>query len=334
MTNGAETPGNGSAGSMGGLVAALADSGGLLSQVIGKEAAKALSSVIGSALKVPDAYFSSIAKGVMADAEAKAHIKKQLAAEVGRRALTDEGLLDRMATRWLGDELKKQINREAVAVEAAEDLRSDPPQADKSVDEDFLDRLGSYAENATSERMQKLFGRVLAGEIRTPGTYSLAALNALSLMDQRVAQAVEKAAHWVIGDFIPGDGPFAAGATFGTKSVLEEAGLCYAPASRMRKVKAVNGQVVLAANDKDGAPVFHILTDSPEVSLSITPLTSMGRQIMGLVATTYTDDVLRHVAEGLLATTGAKAVELGTAITVDGALVSRRVGPFDPPVAI
>lgn len=314
------------------VLAVLSDSGGLVGQFIGKEAAKALSSVIGSALRVPDAYFAGIAKGISADADAKTQVKLLIAGEVGKRALIDEALIDRMAQRWLGEQVGKQINREAVAVEAAADLKETPPEGDVPVDEDFLAKFNSYAECATTEQMQKLFGRVLAGEIRKPGTFSMATLHTLSLIDQRVAKIAEKVSPWIVGDFIPGEGDFGEGVKFSLISALEEAGLCYSPASRSRKFTAVNGQIVIAFDVREEAPLLYLKTEQEAVHPMITPLTTVGKQVFALVVPNRTDNDIREVATALLKTSGLSSIELGRSVRIDGVLRAGTSRPFDPPL--
>lgn len=311
----------------------LANNGGVVGQFIGKEAAKALSSLVGSALKVPDAYFSGIATGITSDANAKAKIKEMLAAEIGRKASVDDALIDRMARRWLGDQIGKQLNREAVAVEAVADLGESPAPEDAAIDDEFLARFSAYAENATTEQMQKLFGRVLAGEIRKPGTFSLATLHTLSMIDQKVAKAVEEAAPWVLSGFLPTGGAFASGEKFAIASILEEAGLCYSPASRTRDLKPQDGVIVLAFESRHGSPVLYINTDKPSFQPVITPITTVGKQVFGLITPARSPEDLREVAVALAETHGVTSVELGSATMRDGNLLANRIGPFDPPVA-
>jgi hypothetical protein len=327
MNNPDETPS-----ALAAVLATLSDNGGLVGQFIGKEAAKALSSVIGSALKVPDAYFSSIAKGILSDADAKAHVKALIASEVGRRAVIDDALVDRMSQRWMGDQVAKQINREAVAFEAAADLKEAPPEADLAVDEEFLARFNTYAENATTEQMQKLFGRVLAGEIRTPGTFSLATLHTLSMIDQRVAKVVETVAPWVLSGFFPGDGEFGSGTKFALGSVLEEAGLCHGLASRVRSLSAKDGRVLIPFELTDGAPMLYLNTEKDTLQVSITPLTSVGQQVFALANPQRTDETTREVALALLNTAGVSSIEFGAVVVKAGQPMAGPSKPFEPPL--
>ena len=72
---------------------------------------------------------------------------------------------------------KEQENLEAVTSIAAAELASDESVPPESPDEDWITRFFKYAEDISAEQMQELWGRILAGEIRAPGTYSLRALD-------------------------------------------------------------------------------------------------------------------------------------------------------------
>ena len=61
---------------------------------------------------------------------------------------------------------------------------------------DWLDFFGDYAEKANAEAVRDLWGRVLAGEIRRPGTFSLYTLRILAELDQQVARWFEEEAQF------------------------------------------------------------------------------------------------------------------------------------------
>lgn len=102
----------------------------------------------------------------------------------------------------LDDADRKLENKEAVVLEALEALKSDSLESDKqsegeqpeAVDEDWLNYFGSYAEKATSESMRAIWGRVLAGEVRRPGTFSLTSLRIVSEIRQDVAKVFHQIA--------------------------------------------------------------------------------------------------------------------------------------------
>lgn len=81
------------------------------------------------------------------------------------------------------------LNKQGVILEAIEDLKSDPmpTDTDGAIDDDWLNLFDKYVEQSSSERLQNLWGRILAGEIRRPGSFSLTTLRVLSELDQSTA---------------------------------------------------------------------------------------------------------------------------------------------------
>jgi uncharacterized repeat protein (TIGR03899 family) len=76
-------------------------------------------------------------------------------------------------------EQKRQKNIESITQKAAEDLESESVVSDDPVDEDWTSRFFDYAEDISSADMQGLWGRILAGEIKKPKSYSLRTLDTL-----------------------------------------------------------------------------------------------------------------------------------------------------------
>lgn len=71
------------------------------------------------------------------------------------------------------------------------------------IDEDWLNIFERYAEDASTERMQLLWGRVLSGEVKKPGKYSIRTLRILSELSQRDAEIFEVYADYFFDDFSP-----------------------------------------------------------------------------------------------------------------------------------
>jgi hypothetical protein len=74
--------------------------------------------------------------------------------------------------------------------------------SDEPVDVDWFARWRNCAEDVNDEDMQRLWGRVLAGEVKQPKTYSLHALDMLSRMSKADAELVAKLANLDIGGAI------------------------------------------------------------------------------------------------------------------------------------
>jgi uncharacterized repeat protein (TIGR03899 family) len=107
----------------------------------------------------------------------------------------EESIADRAQRRRIYQDTKKQINIENISQHAARDLRNEEGISAEPIDEDWTSRFFSIAENITSKEMQRLWGKVLAGEVAKPGSYSLRTLDLLKNINTRDAEILTKAAN-------------------------------------------------------------------------------------------------------------------------------------------
>ncbi len=92
----------------------------------------------------------------------------------------------------------KQSNKDGVLSHMLEDLRRAPIPSDSAdhgpiqINEQVMDRLERYSEEASNEQLQEKWGRILATEIRSPGTVSLKTLRLVDELDGNVARIFEQ----------------------------------------------------------------------------------------------------------------------------------------------
>lgn len=111
-------------------------------------------------------------------------ITKQAVNSVGE----DGGKGEKLAEYIMNDMVRKQLNRQAVAAIAIEELRSDPPpKTTIGPSDDWMNKFQRFAEDASSEEIQALWARVLASEIRRPGTVPTRAFRLIDEVDPEVA---------------------------------------------------------------------------------------------------------------------------------------------------
>lgn len=157
-------------------------------------AGAAISRLIGGLTDIPAAWLQAKADEIKATGEARRSVKLALAGAAGAKAISQSELVEQAMISFLPDHLRKQSNREAVAQKALDDLGQNTEAVTKNAAEpeaDWMNVFGRYAEDATSDRLRDLWGRVLAGQIRTPGTFSLTTLRFLSELEMQTAKDFE-----------------------------------------------------------------------------------------------------------------------------------------------
>ena len=96
---------------------------------------------------------------------------------------------------------KRLMNVGAIAGHAAEELK-DKEVPDHDPDPDWTARFFDGAQDVSSEELQKLWGKILAGEVKSPGQTSLRTLSILKNMTQKEAQDFLNLMHYRIWTFI------------------------------------------------------------------------------------------------------------------------------------
>ncbi len=93
---------------------------------------------------------------------------------------------DLVSQRIQFQEEKKQANTGSVVIDAAAEL-GDAEVQDNEVDHDWTARFFNDVQDVSSEEMQKLWGKVLAGEVERPGSTSIKTLAILKNLDRAAA---------------------------------------------------------------------------------------------------------------------------------------------------
>lgn len=133
-------------------------------------------------------------------AEAQAEARRIVAADDS--SLRGEvSIAEAIESRLEFQERKRDSNIRSVVGKAAEAL--DGKQVDRhEVDHDWVARFFADAQDVTSEDMQAIWAKILAGEVETPGRTSLHTLAALKNMSRRDAKLFETITQFVFFDSV------------------------------------------------------------------------------------------------------------------------------------
>lgn len=116
---------------------------------------------------------------------------------------SDEGRyaeLTAIEKRMVTKELKRQNNINNVVAVAAQSLKDDKDVSSEPVNPDWATRFFDIAQDISDETMQDLWGRILAGEVKRPQSYSLRTLDVLRNITREEAELFEKIAQYVLYD--------------------------------------------------------------------------------------------------------------------------------------
>ena len=117
---------------------------------------------------------------------------------VNSDVLPDVNIEKRVLARLNFQENKKQQNIEHITQSAAAELQNETTVSKEKVDEDWITRNFRIAEDISSDKIQLLWGKILAGEVKTPGSFSLRTLEILKNISQSDAELFGKFCKYAI----------------------------------------------------------------------------------------------------------------------------------------
>jgi hypothetical protein len=276
--------------------------GGALGAILGRPVADAIGRLIGGATSIPAAYLEAIAQRIRDDSEARTRIIQSISEVAADNASQDNELVGRMLNRWLHTEKRRQTNRESIAEKSISYMIQDGLEKPllSAPSDDFMNNFERISENSSSTDMQNLFAKILSGECRKPGSFSLSALNVFSVMDKPLASAIEKANSWVFDNynFIVFSGPFTSGVYLDVIMQLSDFNLI--------RFGTLGKNFKMPDSGSYGFSIGHkgfVLNDEPgrDFRIDAAILTPVGEQVMSIIDKTPQDTDITLIAEQLKA---------------------------------
>ena len=141
-------------------------------------------------------------RAIKKEAEAKAYeieiIERAKYKAIAEGKEIDAVTLDKIQERFIHKEIKRQNNIDNIAQIAAEQISQEEHISEEQVDEDWSTRFFNIVEDISDEEMQKLWGRILAGEVKQPKSFSLRTLELLKNLSKNEAEVFTLASTLVI----------------------------------------------------------------------------------------------------------------------------------------
>lgn len=315
-------------GGIGALARYLSENG--LPAIIAGPAGKALSRLIGGAVDIPAAGLERLSARIRSRTEAERTVAHKLAEAVGDRAASDTLVVDRALDQWLGTEIRRQQNREAVATETIEHLKSEPSPTVESPGptEDWMNQFEEYAEKASSDELRSLWARVLAGEIRKPKSFSPRTLHFMATIDQETAKAVEIIYPYIFCiKYIPSHQKIIKEIGFENLLIAEDAGILRGVGGNLvvqlnKKGRHLHGKEAFGIREPEG--IFYSVIKDGEQADTITipsmPLTQIGKEIIPLIKFKPNIDRLELIASIIKQNKFIERVELVELVGEEGSL--------------
>lgn len=223
-------------------------SGANIPEPIKRNFFKAFGQLCTAAVEIPVAYMEGVAAEKRAETEARVKLIEKSSNEIADQMQFDPEYA-RAAVKKFGQRvIREQINLDQIAEKAAASIMEsvthqvgENNQSQAQLSDDWLNVFEKEASQKSTEEMQEMFAKVLAGEVTRPSTYSIKSVRLLGSMDQQTANLFKRfcsmcitlrAQDHIIDSRVPSLGANAAsnglqkfGLTFDSLNLLQEYGL-------------------------------------------------------------------------------------------------------------
>ena len=249
-------------------------------------ALSAVDRLLGGAIGIPAEFFEGIRRRM----ELRGKQKEEYIIQQGVNFCKDNKVTPALVSptrRLIADETRKQLNREAIVLEAMSTINELPeqepdtlsPDEPSVLDEDWINVFSAFAEKASSERLQQLWGRILSGEIRKPGSFGLNTLRVISELDAEIATIFQDVCRYrLLNGMVPKPNPFIESSLLNW-TMLEEVGLLQDVSGSL----AIEGGEGVAAQTETYCLIIRAKPGGANLRLPVVKITRAGQQIASIL---------------------------------------------------
>ncbi|MDE0012889.1 MAG: DUF2806 domain-containing protein [Candidatus Poribacteria bacterium] len=188
------------------------------STLLARNASKALRQLCSAPKDWFDAYFEGKAAETLTESEGRVRIREEITDQIVQNIKVDPEYARRAGHKFAEKIIGEQLNLDNISTVAANELMNNESDnstnqdtnhpnetqsadstnqnvndgAETTINDDWLNNFETQARQVSTEDMRLRFGRLLAGEIEKPGSYSIKAVKTLGELDQNVANLFKK----------------------------------------------------------------------------------------------------------------------------------------------
>lgn len=217
-------------------------------------------------------------------------------------------LAQRAVLRTLNQEMNKQQNIESIVHFAEENLKQETKVSEEPVSQTWLSNFFEFSGHIEEEDLQKIWGKLLAGEIKQPNSYSLRTLNTLKNMTSNEARIFQSLSSFVVmGEekgFLPYDNKLHTKYDIEYENILllDDCGLINSQGETNCVFSFKPNNVEQLYNNNFVAELHKKNCVDTDVQLDVYPLTSAGRELFNIVSKdsnlNFFKDIIKKIEQG------------------------------------
>lgn len=206
-------------------------------------------------------------------------------------------LAERATKRMLLQEMRKQQNIEAIVDNAYEELQKETEVTSEPVDNDWVVRFFNSVEDISDDTMRTIWGRILAGEIVKPKSFSARTLDALKNISKNEAELFQALVSYTLSwdkDIIllyDASSPHNYNMRYDRLALLNECRLIDLSAISVSHITITNKDVLELESEGLLVHILNKSENSDKIYLTRLPLTTIGKEIFSVVCMDTSTDI-------------------------------------------
>ena len=227
--------------------------------------------------------------------------------QLNARERSPEALAYRASQRMLSDAIREENNIENVLEAASKELPQIEGVSDEPVDDDWITRFFTIVKDISNEEMQYVWGKILAGEIASPNSFSLKTLDTLRNISAVDAQAFQRLMPLVVHHggvhFISSENEILTkyGSSFSDVLLLDECGLVNSSGTLSLNLRVSENEKDFIFGTECLIAIQGLKEEPVKVSIGIHSLTKAGKELYQILAHSsneqYMGDFTQHIFE-------------------------------------
>lgn len=236
--------------------------------------------------------------------------------------LVELQLYETIQQRLIHQETNKQKSIDNIIEVAAEQIKLQETVSEEKVDPDWTTRFFNISEDISNDEMQKLWGRILAGEVKQPGTFSLRTLETLKNLTKEEAEVFSRFAQFKVKStntsFVP----------YKNESELEAFNIKYVDIFLLTELGLISSESTLGfflkGSEEEQSQLYRIgemglnVITSPNIEgsyIRIIAFTKTGIELSSLISIENNPEYIKYVCNAL--TTAYTKIVVGTIAEFD-----------------
>jgi hypothetical protein len=197
--------------------------------------------------------------------------------------------VQRTQCRLAYQELQKQQNIESVMDHAYDVLEQETAVTNEPIAQDWINRFFNCVEDIGDTELQMIFGKILAGEIRQPRSFSKRTLDTIRNLSQYEAKVFQMVTPFIVrfgrDIFIPSDQPLLEkyGIRYVDLMLLKECGLLSTADRAGLTYNLTQGDEIAVHNNREMIKVASTTTGITHISIGAYALTTAGRELYSIM---------------------------------------------------